>query len=74
MDILKEVVEVTYTEIVSVCLLCVTLGIIVAMVIEEFKKQRYENEWRFTSTLARRMDIVKKKMELLEQDASQGSN
>lgn len=39
MDILKEVVEVTYTEIVSVCLLCVTLGIIVAMVIEEFKKQ-----------------------------------
>lgn len=42
MDILKEVVEVTYTEIVSVCLLCVTLGIIVAMVIEEFKKQRYE--------------------------------
>ena len=33
MDILKEVVEVTYTEIVSVCLLCVTLGIIVAMVI-----------------------------------------
>ena len=39
MSILKEVVEVTYTEIVSVCLLCVTLGIIVAMVIEEFKKQ-----------------------------------
>ena len=39
MDILKEVVEVTYTEIASVCLLCVTLGIIVAMVIEEFKKQ-----------------------------------
>ena len=39
MSILKEVVEVTYTEIVSVCLLCVTLGIILAMVIEEFKKQ-----------------------------------
>jgi hypothetical protein len=38
MDILEKVVEVTYTEIVSVCLLCVTLGIIVAMVIEEFKK------------------------------------
>ena len=66
MSILKEVVEVTYTEIVSVCLLCVTLGIILAMVIEEFKKQRYENEWRFTSTLAGRMDIAKKKMELLE--------
>ena len=74
MDILEKVVEVSYVEIISVCLLCVTLGLILAMVIEEFKKQRYENEWRFTSTLARRMDIVKKKMELLEQDASQGSN
>jgi len=38
MDILEKVVEVTYTEIVSVCLLCVTLGLILAMVIEEFKK------------------------------------
>jgi hypothetical protein len=38
MDILEKVVEVTYTEIVSVCILCVTLGILVAMVIEEFKK------------------------------------
>ena len=37
MDIIKEVVEITYTEIVSVCLLSVTVGIVVAMVIEEFK-------------------------------------
>ena len=38
MSILKEVVEVTYTEIVSVCLLCVAVGLLLAMVIEEFKK------------------------------------
>ena len=33
-------------------------------IMDDFKKQRYENKWRFTSTLARRMDIAKKKMEL----------
>ena len=39
MDILKEVIEVTYAEIVIQSLLCVTVGLILAMVIEEFKKQ-----------------------------------
>jgi|TARA_E500000318_G_scaffold74819_1_gene69416 hypothetical protein len=38
MDILKEVIEVTYAEIVIQSLLCVTVGLILAMVIEEFKK------------------------------------
>jgi len=38
MNILKEVIEVTYSDIVIQSLLCVTVGIIVAMVIEEFKK------------------------------------
>ena len=39
MSILKEVIEVTYAEIVIQSLLCVTVGLILAMVIEEFKKQ-----------------------------------
>ena len=43
MDILEKVVEVTYTEIVSVCLLCVTLGIIVAMVMKNLKNKNYDN-------------------------------
>ena len=38
MSILKEVVEVSYTEIFTVCLSCVIVGILLAMVIEEFKK------------------------------------
>ena len=47
MNILKEVIEVTYAEIVIQSLLCVTVGLILAMVIEEFKKQRYgKNEKR----------------------------
>ena len=44
MDILEKVVEVSYVEIISVCLLCVTLGLILAMVIEEFQKQKYEED------------------------------
>ena len=39
MNILKEVIEVTYSDIVIQSLLCVTVGLILAMVIEEFKKQ-----------------------------------
>ena len=39
MSILKEVVEVTYSDIIIQSLLCVTIGLILAMVIEEFKKQ-----------------------------------
>ena len=39
MSILKEVIEVTYSDIVIQSLLCVTVGLILAMVIEEFKKQ-----------------------------------
>ena len=39
MDILEKVIEVSYTQIIAQSLLCVTLGIILAMVIEEFKKQ-----------------------------------
>ena len=38
MSILKEVIEVTYSDIVIQSLLCVTVGLILAMVIEEFKK------------------------------------
>jgi len=38
MSILKEVVEVTYSDIIIQSLLCVTIGLILAMVIEEFKK------------------------------------
>jgi len=38
MCILKEVIEVTYSDIIIQSLLCVTVGLILAMVIEEFKK------------------------------------
>ena len=40
MSILKEVIEVTYAEIVIQSLLCVTVGLILAMVIEEFKYKK----------------------------------
>ena len=38
MDVLKEVVELSYKDIFTLCLMCVTIGIMLAMVIEEFKK------------------------------------
>ena len=38
MDILKEVIEVTYVDIITQSLLCVAVGLLLAMVIEEFKK------------------------------------
>ena len=38
MNILKEVIEVTYSDIVIQSLLCVTIGLLLAMAIEEFKK------------------------------------
>ena len=38
MGILKEVVELSYTDVFTLCLMCVTVGIMLAMIIEEFKK------------------------------------
>ena len=40
MSILKEVIEVTYADIITQSLLCVTVGLILAMVIEEFKYKK----------------------------------
>jgi hypothetical protein len=41
MDILEKVIEVSYTaEIIAQSLLCVTVGLLLAMVIEEFKNKK----------------------------------
>ncbi len=37
MDILKEVIEVTYAQIITQSLLCVTVGLLLGMVIEVLK-------------------------------------
>tara|TARA_R110002020_G_scaffold45579_4_gene130231 strand:+ start:338 stop:460 length:123 start_codon:yes stop_codon:yes gene_type:complete len=40
MDILEKVIEVSYTQIIAQSLLCVTVGLLLAMVIEEFKNKK----------------------------------
>ncbi len=40
MDLLEKVIEVTYAEIITQSLLCVTVGLLLAMVIEEFKNKK----------------------------------
>ena len=68
MDILEKVVEVTYTEIVSVCLLCVTLGIIVAMVIEEFKKQDMKMNGGLQAHWQDEWILLKRKWNMMQPD------
>ena len=68
MDILEKVVEVAYTEIISVCLLCVTLGIIVAMVIEEFKKQDMKMNGGLQAHWQDEWILLKRKWNMMQPD------